>query len=237
MVEGDIFREVEEDMRREQYARAWNKYGVYVIIAAFAIVAGVAGYQVWQWWQAKQASQNGEAFINAAKLGEDGKPDEMIVAFGKLIDSDPRGYGVLAKLRLAQAEARRGKEEEAASHYGSVADDAFADSSLRDFARIQWASLQVDKLSEAEIRKRLEPLAAAGSPWRHSAREMIGLAAFKAGKSTEAEQYFQDIANDPESPSELRRRALTMLALIPKTSAPPQAAENKEPARNEAKTQ
>ncbi len=237
MVEGDIFREVEEDMRREQYARAWNKYGIYVVIAAFAIVAGVAGYQAWQWWRVKQASQNGEAFVTAARLGETGKTDEMIAAFGKLMESDPRSYGVLARLRIAEAEAKRGKADEAVGHYSAVAEDAFADSFLRDFARIQWASIQVDKLSEDEIRKRLEPVLAPASPWRHSARELLGLAAFKANRNTEAEQYFQDIASDAETPSELRRRALTMLALIPKTATSPQAAENKEPARNEAKTQ
>lgn len=237
MVEGDIFREVEEDMRREQYARAWNKYGVYVLIAAFAIIAGVAGYQAWQWWQLKKASENGEAFVRAVNLGEDGKKDEMAAAFAKLVSADPRGYGVIAKLRIAQAEASAGKTDEAAANYNSVAEDAFTDPFLRDFARIQWASIQVDKLSEADIRNRLGVLTSAGNSWRHSARELIGLASFKAGKIVEAEQYFQDIASDAEAPSELRRRAQTLLALIPKPSAPPQAADNKEPARNEAKTQ
>ncbi|MDZ4790091.1 MAG: tetratricopeptide repeat protein [Hyphomicrobiales bacterium] len=237
MVEGDIFREVEEDMRREQYARAWNKYGLYVFIAAFAIIAGVAGYQAWQWWQLKQASENGEAFIRAVNLGQDGKKDEMTAEFGKLVSADPRGYGVIAKLRIAQGEASAGKTDEAAANYNSVAQDAFADPFLRDFARIQWASIQVDKLPDADIRNQLVSLTTPGNSWRHSARELIGLASFKAGKMIEAEQYFQDIASDAEAPSELRRRAQTLLALIPKPSAPPQAADNKEPARNEAKTQ
>lgn len=237
MVEGDIFREVEEDMRREQYARAWNKYGVYVIAAAFAIVVGVAGYQAWQWWQAKKSSENGEAFVRAVNLGEDGKKDEMTAALVKLSEADPRGYGVLAKLRLAEAASDAGKTDEAAAQYDAVSKDAFADAILRDFARVQWAYLQIDKAPQQEIVQRMEPMTGARHNWRHSARELIGLAAFKAGKTVESEQYFQEIASDLEAPSELRRRAQTMLALIPKTNAPRSAGETKEPARNEPKTQ
>ncbi|MDX2264882.1 MAG: tetratricopeptide repeat protein [Hyphomicrobiales bacterium] len=235
MVEGDIFREVEEDIRREQFARAWNKYGAYVLIAAALIVVGVAGYEAWRWRKATAMAENGEAFTRAAALGEAGKTEEMTAAMLKLVESDPRGYGVLARLRVAAAQVAKGEPAKAVAEYAAIADDAFLDKHLRDYARIQWALLQVDAAPEEEIRKRLDGMASAGAPWRHSAREILGLAAFRAGKIAESEQYFRDIREDAEAPLGIRQRAVTMLALMPKPTATP-AGTTKETSRDETKT-
>lgn len=236
MVEGDLFREVEEDLRREQLARAWDKYGIYVLGLAALIVVVAAGMQIYDWWQYKRSSEAGAAYVNALKLGEDGKQAEMRAALEKLAREAPRGYALLATLRAAAAAVDAGKAGEAVTLYQSVANDAFADENLRSFALIQTASLQVDTLSAGDIAAKLKSLNVAGNAWRHSARELMGLAYFRAGKSAEAEQLFQDIAADPEAPQEMRRRAQTMLALLvsPLDTKPEPV---KEPSQNEAKTQ
>ena len=43
----DIFHEVEEDLRRDQAAAIWNKYGNYIIGAALLLVLAVAAH--WGW--------------------------------------------------------------------------------------------------------------------------------------------------------------------------------------------
>lgn len=223
MVEGDIFREVEEDLRREQWMRLWKKYGTAIIAGAALIIVFAAGYNIWTWWEAKRAAQGGAAFINALDLGEDGKTAEMTAALNKIAGEQPRGYATLAKLRIAAATAESGKIDEASAQYEAVANDAFADTLLRDYAQIQWAALNLDRVDEATIRKHLDPLNVPGNSWRHSARELIGLAAYKAGKTDEAAQIFQEISLDPQTPSELSKRAQTMLAILTKTPKPQQA--------------
>ncbi len=236
MVEGDLFREVEEDMRRERLARAWEKYGVYVLIAALLIVLVTAGIQINAWWNAKRASETGESFVKALRLAEEGKTAEMVAALDKIAREAPRGYAVLATLRSAAAAAEAGRMDDAIALYQSVANDAFSDENLRNFAELQLAALQIDKVPPADIVKRLSPMNTAGNAWRHSARELIGLAHFKAGNAGDAEALFQDIAADPEAPAELRRRAQIMLALlVSPLNAKPEAA--KELPQNEAKTQ
>ena len=37
----DIFREVDEDLRHEQYKKLWDRFGIYVIGLAVLIVLGV----------------------------------------------------------------------------------------------------------------------------------------------------------------------------------------------------
>jgi hypothetical protein len=40
----DIFREVDEDLRREQVRKLWDRFAPYVIGLAVLIVAATAGY-------------------------------------------------------------------------------------------------------------------------------------------------------------------------------------------------
>ena len=53
-----------------------------------------------------------------------------------------------------------------------------------------------------------------GSPWRHSAREILGLSAWRTGDYAAARVYFDQINNDVDSTKELRSRAQLMLGLI-----------------------
>lgn len=213
MSEGDIFREVEADMRRELLARYWEKYGVYVIAVALLIVLGVGGYQAWTWRQSSLAAADGAAFVQAGALREDGNLDAASERFSTLAEDGTGSYSVLANLRLAAVSAAQGQDEAAVAAYDKVAartDDAM----LRDFAQIQAATLLVDEAPLAEIEKRLEGMREGSNPWRHSARELLGMAAFRAGDNGKARGLYQELLSDSDTPPPMRQRAQMMLALI-----------------------
>jgi len=50
--------------------------------------------------------------------------------------------------------------------------------------------------------------------WRHSARELLGLAALKAGDYEAAGRWFDQIASDREAPPALRQRVNIYLELV-----------------------
>ena len=43
-VQDSLFREIEEDLRQEHWAKLWKRYGNYAVGAVFALVLSVAGY-------------------------------------------------------------------------------------------------------------------------------------------------------------------------------------------------
>jgi hypothetical protein len=65
------------------------------------------------------------------------------------------------------------------------------------------------------VRKRLEPLTSAGRTFRHSARELLALSAWRANDTTAARQWLDMIAGDAETPSSMRSRAEALQALLP----------------------
>jgi hypothetical protein len=225
MNEETIFREIDEDLRREQLQKLWEKYGVYVIGAALAIVLGVAGNNGWRYWKAKQAATSGERFETAVMLtrGEDKRA--AMDAFADIAANSGSGYAVLARLRMAAALASEEKIPEAVEIFTEIADDRSVNAILRDFAGIQAAMLRVDDASYDEMQQRLKQFTMAGSRWMHTAHELMGISAYRAGLLNEAADHYQQAISIPNAPAGLQQRAEMMLAII----ATPQAASGKAP--------
>jgi hypothetical protein len=215
MSDRDSFlREVDEAVRQDRYQQLWDKYGVYVLGLAVLVVAGVAGYKGWTYWQQKQAQEAGAKFTQALSM-EDGadaaKAREMLTA---LAESGPEGYRVLARFQLAAAAAKAGEVDKAVADYDALATDSSVDSILRGHATLQAAALRLDKADYAEMERRLKDLIESGSAWRFSARELLGLSAYRLNNMREAERQFSDLVGDQGTPPNLRERADMMLALI-----------------------
>lgn len=217
MSDESIFREVDEALRHERFKALWDKFGAYVLLGAFLIVAVVGGYNGWTYWQAKQASEAGTRFVNALQLEEDGKREESIAAFQELVDDGPRGYRLLARFQVAAGFAKSGDLQGAVKAYDDLAADGSVNELMQGYAAIQAASLRVDHAGMDEMRERLDALANGGSPWRHSSRELLGLAAYRNGDNAEAERLFGQLLSDQAAPQNLKRRAEMMLALLVKS--------------------
>ena len=213
MSDRDFFREVDEAVRQDKYKKLWDEYGAYTLGAAAVLVVGVAGYQGWSFWQQKRAADSGAKFSEALRLEEGAAPKarEMLAA---LAEQGPAGYRVLARFQLAAAEAKSGNADRAVADYAALAKDPSVDPILRDHATLQAASLRLDKADYAEMEQRLKPLAESSSAWRFSARELLGLSAYRLKNMREAETQFNALIGDEATPQNLRERAEMMIALI-----------------------
>jgi hypothetical protein len=231
----DIFREVDEDLRREQLKKLWDRYGSYVIALAILIVVATAGYRFWQYWQDSQAQASGDRFVAALKLGDQGKHNEAIAALTDLTRNGSGGYPVLAGFRAAAEKAAADDTKGAVAEYDAIAASGGAPGLIRDLARLRAALLLAESASVAELTTRIGDLAETGNGWRHTAREILGLAAFRENDLATARKYFGEITADKETPSGLRQRAQLILAVIdareakPATPEPTPAAETPKP--------
>jgi hypothetical protein len=220
MSDSEFFREVNEAVRHEQYKRLWDRYGIFAIIGAGLIVAGVAGYKGWTYWREKEAGDAGAQFTEALTLAKTGEADKAREAFTQLSEKGPKGYRALARFQLAAAETKAGETDKAIASYDSLANDAEVDAILKGYATIQAATLKLSSADYAEMARRLKALAEGTSPWRFSARELLGLSAYKLDNMPDAENQFSALASDESTPSNMRERADMMLALIAGAKAP-----------------
>lgn len=213
--QGDTFlREVQEAVRQERYKALLDKYGVYIIALAVLVIGGVAGYTGWTYWQERRAQESGTQFTQALILEDGADQAKAQQELAALAESGPQGYRVLSRFQLAAAEAKAGKTDEAVKAYDALATDADVDKILQSLATLQGAALRLDSADYAEMESRLKGLIDSNGAWRFSAREMLGLSAYRLNDIREAERQFTVLLSDPGTPPNLRERAEMMLALI-----------------------
>lgn len=209
----DIFSEIDEELRRDRAKALWQKYQWPIIALAIVVVAIVGGWRGYGAWRGAQADANGDRFLAAIALADAGKHDEAVAALAKVAAASPAGYTALAALRAASELAALGKTSEALAAFEKVAGDTSQSQSLRDVARLRAGYLMIDGAPE-QAASRLDSLAKPGNPFRHAAREAIGLAAYKKLDLKSAQATFEALLNDPEAPASLRSRANLVLTLI-----------------------
>jgi hypothetical protein len=225
-----FLREVNEEIRRDQLKRVWQKYGVIIVVGIAALFVGIGAFQ---WNKARQISseeKSGARFEAASQLAAAKKTDEALKAFEAIANDSPAGYRSLARLRVASEHANGGRAAEALAAYEALAGDTGADDILRDFAAMQAALLRLDQADWTEMKNRLTPLTEDKRPWRAMARETLGLAAFKTGQTEEATKIFEQILGDPAATSGMSRRAQEMLAVLTDAASAKGASRNEAPA-------
>lgn len=210
----ELFDEVDEDVRRDQLKKLWEQYSLYIIAGVLLIIASVGGWRGYEYVEAKKAAEAGAAFDKAVELSEANKHTEAEAAFAELVAKGPAGYRVLSRLRLAAEIANRDPAA-AAKMFDEITADRSVDAAAQDLARVRAAQLLLETATYPDMKARLEAAAAPGSTFRHTARELLALSAWRANDAAATRQWLDLIANDGDTPPSLRSRAEALQALLP----------------------
>ena len=210
----ELFDEVDEDVRRDQLKKLWDQYSIYIIAGALLIIAGVGGWRGYQYLEAQKAAEAGAAFDKAVELSDANKHAEAEAAFNELAAKAPSGYRMLARMRAAGEVASRDPQA-AAKMFDDIAADRSVGTEQQNLAKIRAAEMLLDTASYPEMLARLEPFTTPEATYRHTARELLALSAWRANDMAAARKWLDLIGNDGETPPSMRSRAEAMQALLP----------------------
>jgi hypothetical protein len=210
----EFIREVDEAVRQDRWLQLGKEYGVYLIAGALAIVLGTGAGVGWRTYQHNQRLEEARRYAAAEQLLRDNHPAEAGAAFQALAKDADRGYGIVARLRAAEAEAKAGDKEATQQTLNSLAEDAQAAPAFRQLGDLLEVQRDVDAADPAELSRRLASLTGPAGPWRHSALELEALTQLRAGQTDAARRTLQDLLDDPGTPPDLGRRAGELLASL-----------------------
>lgn len=214
MSDDSFIREVNEELRQDQLKAIWDRFGTLIITVVVVVVAATAAWRGYVWYVESKANASGDRFLAALTMAQEGKSDDAMKALEALEADGYGSYPLLARMRAATLQAQDGKVDDAVASFDAVAADTGVPQSIRDMAALRAAFLLVDHGSYEDVARRAEPLSADSNDLRHSAREALGLAAWKKGDAADALKLFQQIAADQQAPGNLRQRAQMMSELI-----------------------
>ncbi len=208
MSDDSFIREVNEEIRQDQARALWDRFGPAILGLAALVVIGTGAWVAWDHWQTSRANAAGDAFSQALKLARDGKNDEALAALKALEDGRLRRLSDSRAHALGHRSGRQGRLPRARSTRSTLwPPTAPFPMSIRDMARLRAAFLLVDTGTYADVAQRAEQLSADTNPLRASAREALGLSAWKEGKASDALKLFEQISNDDQAPQNARQRA------------------------------
>jgi hypothetical protein len=114
----------------------------------------------------------------------------------------------------AAAELAQTDPKAAVAAYDKIAANTSVGSELRDLAGLRSGALLIDSGSFAEASQRLEPLSAGDHTFRHTARELLALAAWRANDTAAAKRWIEMINADAATPPDERSRMEMLSALM-----------------------
>lgn len=210
----ELFREVDEEVKRDRLQALWKRYGRYAVGAAAAIFLAVAGTILFLDWQEKRQFQFSDRFAAANALAADGQIEAAADQYLSLADDAGAGYGVLSRLRRAMLLVELGDTGAATAIYDEIARDGRISREYRDLAVVISAMHGLDDSDPGVLTERLKPLTEDDNPWRYSALELIGLLAIRTGDTTTSREVFQGLTEDAGAPPGIRARAAELLATL-----------------------
>lgn len=210
----DIFKEVDEDIRRDNLEKLWKKYGFQFIGLAVAVVLGVAGVQGWRAYDLDQRGQLSDRYGAALELTQGGETAAGLDAMIDLSEAGGDSYAGLAAFEEARLRVESGDTGGAIAVWDRIAEDSGLGPGFQEAATLFSILHQIDSGNPAALRARLEPLAADGQSFRSTARELLALIALGEGDTAAARDLYTKISDDREAPAGLRQRATQMLAAL-----------------------
>jgi hypothetical protein len=213
-VSDDIIREIDEEVRRDQYLKLAKRYAPQLTAVAIAIVVAAGGFFGWREYRQQQAVREGEQFAAALNLLRDGKTKDAAPAFGLLANDGSTGYGALAAFESAAAKWQSGDAKGAVADYDRMAADSGAEKRYRDLASLLAVLHLMDTATPEELDRRLAPLTAPDCIWHYSALELGALVRLKAGDLEAARKALTQLSDDTAAPTGVRGRATEMLAAL-----------------------
>lgn len=219
-----FMREVDEELRREEFLGFWRRYGLAVGGAVILGLAAFGGWLGWQHYRDQQAATQGEQFNKVYDLLASNKAGDAARPLAALAGSDVATYRALARTVQADVMLRDMKPDdpaqsaaklrEAAAKFAEIVADPKIAQPLRDLALIRQTFAEYDQLQPQVVIDRMKPLAVAGAPWLGSAGELTAIAQLQLHQADQARATLQRVVADLNVPDTIRQRAVQLSSAI-----------------------
>ncbi len=209
-----FYREVDEELRREQLTGFWKRYGIAVVGGVVLLLAAIGGGIYWQHLQDLKAGEKGEALTAMIADIQAGRTEGAAAKLDEIAADAGPGYRAAALLTKADIALQSGEDAAAVAAFKQVAADEDLPQPYRDLALVRQTAAEFDTLAPAAVIERLSPLAKPGSPWFGSAGEMVALAHLKQNQPQQAGALFAAMAKAEGVPQSIRSRSMQMASAL-----------------------
>jgi hypothetical protein len=209
----DIFREIDEELRRDNLLKLWSRYGRHIVVLVVLVLVAAGSIVAWRDHQRSERRAQSMRYSSALSLVRDGKAAEAAKVFA-VIAPEGGGYATLASFEEAELLAKSGDRKGAAAAYDRIAETGGLDPVFRQLATLLSVMQGLPDTDPHSVINRLAPMTSPGNPWRSTALELTAAARLQAGDKSGALEVYKTLADDVGAPQGTRARAAEMAAAL-----------------------
>ena len=218
-----FLREVDEELRKEQAAALWRRWGLVIAAVVVLGLAIFAGYLYWQHRQHEAAGREGEQLQLAWDNLSSGQTEKAAPQIAELAKSDSDGYRAVALFTQGDLLLQKNDLTGAAAKFGAIAADGSLAEPFRQLALVRQTMAEFDTIKPDQVIARLRGVAVPENAYFGSAGELVALAYLKQGRRDLAGRLFGQMAQAEQVPPSIRQRAVQMAGVLGVDAVPADA--------------
>lgn len=210
---GDIFQEVEEDIRSDKVRSIWKKYRVYIILLLLLIVCSVGIKSFWDYYKLKNLETRSENYFKAIDLiNEDGIGGIQALTTFSEHNGEDENYLTMISNFTEAALRRNNNDLKNSLEIYSVIINGDVDITYKDYAKIQSAEVLMELKNYKEAKVFLSEVT--GSLFSSIAKEYTGYIELYEGNTSKAKDIFQEVMDDASVQNTIKDRIKEILVTL-----------------------
>ena len=212
----DLFEEVDEHLRSDHYLKLAKRSWPWIVGSALAIALaatlGVWGFNAYR--EQEHALKASLAYARGLDDLSQGATSKAFGDFSAAADDHSPVYRSLALMQEAAIRQDQKRATEAIALFDEGGQGRARNPVIGDAARLKSAFALLDTAPYAVVEARLTPLADEKRPYFALAREALGMAKLRAGRTADARGDFAALSLLADAPDDVRQRAKAAMAMI-----------------------
>lgn len=201
----ELYREIEEDVRREQAEQLWRRFGKLAVVISISVVLGTALGVVYQHYRDGRNAAYAARFIDGIDRLNREDYKGAVDVFGKLAEDGNASYYAMSMLRKGFAQKASGDAAGAAKTYKELSEH---DPVFGALAGLLNADSKTPVVPDRD------------SPFYYTQSEWKGWQLVEQGKTDEAVALFVQVIKDKQAPPTMRQRLTEVVRHIDASKLP-----------------
>ena len=204
----NIFREVDEDIRKERYINLFRKYGVYVIAIIVIIVGTLAGIQFYSGYQVNKNEMLFAEYINIIEKNSDDTLEKLSDS-GNTSNLFLNGMYLLKRSDLLVAS---GQINQATLLLSEAIENNALNKIHNDVAIYKLLMINIETLSIEEIKSYQNKLISEVDAF-YLTEELIAIKFLMEGQKEDAIKKFSELSTNNSVPIEIKNRSAVFIKI------------------------
>ena len=181
---------IEEEIRKENYQKLWNKYGKLITIVVSLALVGTTGYSFWKKHDLQEKEAISAQFTIALNELNSDKNGSALAHFRELGKCKKKNYATFAKFEYATLLMDK-RDKKAIAEYKSICDNKKVEQLYRDLAYVYYVN-----------------------KWNFLALESLGYCYVKQHNYVKARDTFSELAKSEKIPEAMLERTREMIQYV-----------------------